>query len=105
MKKYFLIIILAAAALEVVADILFKKWSMNGRAILLAAGIGLYIIGTVAWAFSLKFELLSKAISIFTILNLIAVAIAGFVIFKEDLSFTNKIGFVLGIVAIVLIEM
>jgi len=105
MKKNFLIIILAAAALEVVADILFKKWSMNGRAILLAAGIGLYIIGTVAWAFSLKFELLSKAISIFTILNLIAVAIAGFVIFKEDLSFTNKIGFVLGIVAIVLIEM
>ena len=105
MKKYFLFIILAAVALEVVADILFKKWSMNGRAILLAAGIGLYIIGTVAWAFSLKFELLSKAISIFTILNLIAVAIAGFVIFKEDLSFTNKIGFVLGIVAIVLIEM
>jgi len=104
MKKYFLIIILAAAALEVVADILFKKWSMNGRVILLAAGIGLYIIGTVAWAFSLKFELLSKAISIFTILNLIAVAIAGFVIFKEDLSLTNKIGFVLGIVAIVLIE-
>jgi EamA-like transporter family. len=104
MKKYFLLIILAAVALEVVADIFFKKWSMNGRAILLAVGIGLYIIGTVAWAYSLKFELLSKAISIFTILNLIAVAAAGFVIFKEDLSLTNKIGFVFGLIAIVLIE-
>jgi multidrug transporter EmrE-like cation transporter len=91
-------------ALEVVADILFKKWSMNGRAILLAVGIGLYIIGTVAWAFSLKFELLTKAISIFTILNLITVALAGLIIFKENLSLTNKIGFVLGLVAIVLIE-
>jgi multidrug transporter EmrE-like cation transporter len=104
MKKYFLFIILAAVALEVVADILFKKWSMNGRAILLAVGIGLYIIGTVAWAFSLKFELLTKAISIFTILNLITVALAGLIIFKENLSLTNKIGFVLGLVAIVLIE-
>lgn len=105
MKKYFLLIILAAAALEVVADILFKKWSLSGRTVLLAAGIALYVIGTVIWAYSLKFELLSKAISVFTLLNLIAVAAAGFVIFKEDLSLTNKIGFVLGLVAVVLIEM
>jgi multidrug transporter EmrE-like cation transporter len=104
MKKYFLLIILAAASVEVVADILFKKWSINGKNIFILIGIALYIVGTVIWAFSLKFEMLSKSIAIFSILNLIAVALAGFIIFKEEISFVNKIGFILGLISIILIE-
>ena len=104
MKKYFLIIILAAVAFEVAADVLFKKWSLNGRGAFLLIGMVLYAVGTAIWAYSLKFELLSRAISVFTIVNLIAVTIAGFVIFKEDLSLMNKAGFLLGLASIILME-
>ena len=105
MKKYFLLIIFAAVALEVVADILFKKWSLGDNRAFLIAGLALYAIGTAAWAYSLKFEILAKAISVFTILNLVAVALAGLIIFKEHLSLTNKIGFLLGLAGVILIEM
>lgn len=104
MKKYFLLIVLAAVVLEVIADILFKKWSLGGKGVFIAAGMVLYTLGTVIWAYSLKFEMLSKAISVFTILNLVLVAVAGLVIFKEDLSLTNKIGFALGLAGVILIE-
>ncbi len=105
MKKYFLLIILAAVAFEVVADILFKKWSLNGNGLLFAVGICLYVIGTVAWAYSLKYELLTRAITVFTVVNLIAVSVAGLIIFKEDISLTNKIGFLFGLVGVILIEL
>ena len=99
-----LIIIFIATLLEVIGDILFKKWSFNGRNIFLLFGIGLYTMGTVVWAYSLKFESLSKAISIFTVLNLIMVVLAGFIFFKESVSLINKVGIILGIVSVMLLE-
>ena len=104
MINQFLIIISIATFLEVLADILFKKWSINGRELFLFLGVGLYIIGTIAWAYSLKFELLSKAISIFTVLNLILVVLAGVIFFNESLSITNKFGILFGIISIILLE-
>ena len=72
---------------------------------LLAIGLIVYFIGTVFWAVSLKYEFLSKAISVFTILNLIIVSLAGVIIFKEDLSVVNKIGIALGALSIILVEL
>ena len=104
MKVTFLIIILVATLFEVAADILFKKWSLDGREWLLWVGIGLYTIGTIGWAYSLKFEQLSKAIVVFTLLNLVLVTLAGVIIFNENLSPINKIGILLGIASIILLE-
>ena len=59
---------------------------------------------TTFWAYSLKYGHLSKAISIFAILNLVILVLVGVFIFKEDLSLTNKIGIILGIIGIILIE-
>ena len=100
--KLFLGVILLAIAFEVAADILFKKWSLDGRNTLLLIGIGLYTIGTIGWAFSLKFESLSKAVSVFMVLNLIAVILAGYFIFKEEVSLVNGAGIILGVVSVVL---
>jgi len=93
-----------AVLLEVVGDILFKKWAIENRTILLVFGLLIYFIGTVFWAISLKYEYLSKAISVFTILNLIIIVLAGVLIFKENLSLINKIGIVIGIISVILIE-
>ena len=102
---YFLLLISGAVIFEVVADTLFKSWSLGGRNVFFWIGIALYTIGTFIWAYSLKFNFLSKAISIFTILNLIAVVLIGVLYFKENLSLTNKIGIVLGIASVILLQL
>lgn len=70
----------------------------------MALGILSYFAGGILWAFSLRYEYLGRAISLFTIINLIVVVIARMLIFKEDISLVNKLGISLGIVSIVLIE-
>jgi multidrug transporter EmrE-like cation transporter len=104
MINKFLIVIFIATFLEVFADILFKKWSVGGREFFLFFGVVLYMIGTIFWAYSLRFELLSKAISIFTVLNLILVILVGVVFFNENLSILNKIGILFGVISVILLE-
>ena len=103
-KFIFFGLIALAVVLEVVGDIFFKKWSISSKNTLLYIGLLVYFIGTIFWAISLKYEFLSKAISIFTILNLIIIVLVGVIYFKEDLSLVNKIGIVLGILSAILIE-
>lgn len=93
-----------AVAFEVFADVLFKKWAIENKNILLAIGLLIYFVGTIFWAFSLKYEFLSKAISIFTVLNLIVVVLVGVIMFKENLSLVNKIGIGLAILSVILVE-
>ena len=104
-KLLFFGLLLLAVILEVGADILFKKWSLDKKNILLVIGLALYFIGTIFWAYSLRYDFLSKAVSIFTIVNLILVVLVGVFVFKEDLSLVNKIGIVLGIISVVLIQL
>ena len=93
-----------AVSLEIVADVLFKKWSLGSKNYLFIAGMIIYMIGTAFWAYSLKFENLSRAISVFVISNLIILVLVGVFIFKEKLSLVNKIGIIIGIIGIILIE-
>lgn len=103
-KLIFFILILLATFLEIIADILLKRWTIQSKNILFIIGLVIYFIGTLFWAFSLKYENLSSAISIFTILNLIVIVLVGILVFGEELSLINKIGIALGIVSIILIE-
>ena len=104
LKPLFLLLILLAVALEVIGDILFKKWSIENKNMLLVTGLLIYFIGTAFWAISLKYEYLSKAITAFTVLNLVIITLVGFVIFKEDLSLINKIGIAVGVISVILVE-
>ncbi len=104
LKIIFFLLIGLAVLLEVFADILFKKWAVLDKKSLLVIGLALYFVGTVFWALSLKHEYLSKAVSVFTVLNLICVVLVGVIYFKEDLSLINKAGIALGIVSVVLME-
>lgn len=104
LKLIFFSLIIIAVLLEVAGDIFFKKWSLENKNVLLITGLVIYFIGTFFWAVSLKYEYLSKAISVFAVLNLIIIVLIGLVLFKENLSLTNKIGIGLGILSIILIE-
>ncbi len=104
LKLIFFGLIALAVALEVVGDILLKKWSVESISILLYAGLFIYFVGSIFWVISLKYESLSKAISVFTVLNLIIIVLVGVLYFKEDLSSINKVGIGLGILSVILIE-
>lgn len=95
---------LLGVGLEIAGDVFFKKWTVGNKPLLMWVGLIIYSIGALFWAFSLKYEMLSKAISIFTILNLVIVALIGIIFFKENISLVSKLGIVLGLISIVLIE-
>jgi len=103
-KILFWIFTLLGAGLEIIGDVFFKRWTIEHKSMLIWAGFFIYAIGALCWAVSLKYELLSKAISIFTVLNLVIVSLIGIFFFKEDISVLGKIGILLGILSIVLIE-
>ena len=104
LKFIFFGLIALAVVLEIVGDIFLKKWSIDNKNILLYVGLLIYFIGTIFWAISLKYEYVSKAISVFTVLNLIIVVLVGVLYFKEDLSLINKVGIGLGILSVIFIE-
>lgn len=104
-KIAFFALIGIAVVLEVIADVLFKKWALENKDTLLLIGLAFYFVGTVFWAFSLRQELLSKAISVFTVLNLIMVILVGVLYFKEDITGLNKAGIFLGVISVILMEL
>lgn len=103
-KYSFFGLIIIAVTLEIIGDIFFKKWALENHQWLLYLGLLIYFCGTIFWAFCLKQEFLSKAVSIFTVINLIAVVLVGTLYFQEELSLINKIGIGLGILSVILIE-
>jgi multidrug transporter EmrE-like cation transporter len=104
-KLAFFGLIIIGVLLEVAGDVFFKKWALEHKNVLLYIGLLIYFSGAIFWALSLKFEYLSRAISIFTILNLIIAVLAGVLFFKENLSITNKLGIALGIISVILLEL
>lgn len=103
-KIIFFSLILLGATFEVIGDIYFKKWSIAGKNLLFYVGIIAYSVGTIFWAFSLKYELLSKAVPVFMICNILIVILVGVFFFKEELSLVNKIGVMLGLASIFFLE-
>jgi len=103
-KIIFFSLVSAAVILEIFGDTILKKWALENKNIFLLVGFSVYIIGSIFWVISLKYETLSRAISIFTVLNMLVIVLVGILFFKENLSLLNKLGIALGIASIILLE-
>ncbi len=99
-----LILIIIGASIEVFADIFFKIWNDKGGYHFIFAGIILYLIGTMCWVISLRYETFTKSGVIFLLLNIILLSLTGLLFFKDELSIINKVGILLGIVSIIMVE-
>ena len=104
MKSFIIIWVVVVAILEVIGDILFKEWAIHNKNLFLVLGIVFYMIATIFWAFSLKYQDLSKAVVIFAVLTLIIGVLVGVFFYKESLTTLNTIGIILGLASVILIE-
>ncbi len=100
----FLVLVTIAGIIEAFGDSLLEKWGLVNKPIFLVIGMLIYFISTLLWAYSLRYETLSKAIVVVTAMNVIIAVCIGVFYFKESLSLVNKLGIVFAIVAIILIE-
>ncbi|MEI6553926.1 MAG: EamA family transporter, partial [bacterium] len=85
--------------MEIGGDILFKEWTIQHKNYLLICGVILYMFATVFWAYSLKYQDLSKAVVIFAVITLIVGASVGVFVYKENLTILNIIGVLVGLVS------
>ncbi len=104
MKYFFILLVIIVSILEVIGDILFKEWIIKNNKYLLIIGIIAYLAATTFWAFSLKFQNLSKAVVIFGVLTVTIGVLVGVFLYKEPLTSVNIIGIILGLVSIFLLE-
>jgi len=104
MKYIAIILPTIVAILEIIADILFKEWAIHAKKIPLFSGIILYVLATFAWAFSLKYQGLVRAVLIFGIITATVAILIGIFIYKEQASPLNILGIILGIISIILLE-
>ena len=99
-----LILISIGAAIEVFADIAFKLWNDRNEIHLIIIGVILYLTGTAFWVASLKYESFTKSGTVFLLLNIILLTMTGLLLFKDNLSNINRLGILIGILSVIMIE-
>lgn len=82
---------------EVLGDVLFRKQTY------ILGGI-LYLVGSIGWALTLRYETLSKAIVLNGSANVLLCVFCGVFWLGETLTFTQYIGIVLGLVSMYLLR-
>jgi drug/metabolite transporter (DMT)-like permease len=102
-------LLLLAVVLEGTADLLFRKWGIarqNGAApwLFFILSLGIYTAGATCWGLSLQYQAVSRAIVGFLVLNVLMVVFAGVWLYGEHLSTTNRVGIVLGVCSLILVE-
>jgi multidrug transporter EmrE-like cation transporter len=110
MLVFFYAFLLLAVLLEGTADLLLRKWGLErgaggGRWAFFALSLTVYMGGAVCWGLSLQYREVSRAIVGFAVLNVLAVAAAGVLLYGEELSLVNRLGILLGFCSLVLVEL
>ena len=109
MRMWFYAYLAGAVLLEGTADLLFRRWGIaremgGGTWIVFLLSLCIYTAGAVCWGLSLQFRAVSRGIVAFAVLNVLMVAVAGVWLYGEHLSTTNRIGILLGVCSLVLVE-
>ena len=99
-----ILLIFIGGLILTVGDIIMKKWVINETAGLFIAGMLVYLFGLVFLAISYKYKNIAVASTMFVVFNIITLSIVSWLYFKETLSPLQITGIMLGIIAVVLLE-
>ena len=81
-----------------------KKWVVANNYYFYVAGLIIYLVGLNFLAQSFKFENIVVASVIFVLFNVITLSIISWFYFKETLSLYQISGIILGIFAVIILE-
>jgi len=100
---YFLLLLVA---FELLADILAKQFSLNGRILFAILALLGFLVANTAWLISLRTGAeLGKGAVLFSVLSGIGAVMIGDLVYHEKTTPWQLIGLVLGIAAIAFLSM
>ena len=105
MANIAMILLLAGGIILTVGDFLMKKWVNTNSYLFYIIGMAVYLIGLNFLAQSFKFENIAVASVIFVIFNVVTLSLVSWFYFKETLSNLQIAGIVVGLIAVVLLEL
>ena len=89
---------------ESVADIFAKNWSIQRTAWLAVVSLSFYVIANSFWLFALKNGSgLGRGAVIFSVVSALIAVILGVIFYKESVNKFQLLGFLFGIISLVLI--
>lgn len=100
-----LVLLFVGGSILTIGDVIMKKWVINNSNLLLASGLAIYLIGLIFLVYSFKYKNIAVASTIFVIFNIITLSVVSWFYFKETLSPLQLIGIVMGIGAIIFLEL
>ena len=105
MKWLPLAILLAAAIIATIGDILLKKWIITKGTWLYILGILMYLIAANFLAQSFRYKNIAVASIIYVVINIIILSVVSWFYFKETLNTMQIAGIVLGLVSVIVLEL
>jgi multidrug transporter EmrE-like cation transporter len=100
-----LALLAAGGVVLTVGDLFMKEWVTTNKSWIYIVGIIIYIIGLNFLAFSFKYKNIAVATVIFVLINITTLLIFSYFYFHEKLSGLEIAGVLLGIAAIVMLEL
>jgi len=100
-----LLLVLIGGLILTIGDIVFKKWAISGDWKTFLFGLSIWTIGLVFLAFSFKYKNIAIASLIFSLSNVILLTLISYFYFNESITALQFIGIILGITAVVLLEL
>jgi len=100
-----LVLVLIGGLILTVGDIIFKNWSISNNWSTFFTGLFIWIIGLVFLAFSFKYKNIAIASLIFSLSNVISLILISWIYYNEGFTTTQFIGIVLGIIAVIFLEL
>ncbi|MBW6442438.1 hypothetical protein K0A97_01485 [Patescibacteria group bacterium] len=100
-----LILLLIGAIVLTAGDLFMKKWVNTNTQIFYFVGLVAYLIGLNFLAQSFKFKNIAIASVMLVIFNIIILSLVSWFYFKETLSPLQIAGIILGIIAVIFLEL
>lgn len=105
MNWWALVILAAGGIVLTCGDLLMKKWVVSNNHFYYTFGLIIWLAGLMFLAASFKYKNIAVASVIFVLFNIFTLLIFSYLYFKEKLSGLQIGGLILGIVAIILLEL
>ncbi len=102
-----IILLVIAGVILSLGDIIMKKWISDGSTHLYIyiIALGIYLVGLALMVQSFRYKNMAIAVAILVIVNVVIVSLASWFYFKEPLSPIQLFGLVLGVIAVVIMEL